>query len=351
MASIFGHSMRMALFASVPLRTLSARALSARMLSSRSVSRVDSGLRRGGQVQMDTPRAVSTHQAFDFESAAMPQPSITPLVVRKATPSDLRAYGEQIWDSIRAEAQTLASRNGLLAGYLAESVLAHETISSSLAHVLADRISGSGLDRALVAPLLLELLAEEEVARKTLADLVQVVAIDPCAPDMLTVLLHFKGFHGLQTHRVAHSLWRRGDAASRHTALLLQGRGSGVFGLDIHPQAHIGTGVFFDHATGVVVGQTASIGDFCYVLHGVTLGSTGKTVAGRRHPRIGSHVSLGAGSAILGPVTIGDHVLVGAHAIVTKAVAQGATVIGTNKVIESHEEGAEEFDWLNHWHI
>lgn len=297
------------------------------------------------------PRAEPPRLGFDFESAAMAPPAITPLLIQRASPADMRAYSAQVWKQLRAEAAALASGDALLSGYLKAAVVAHETLALSLAHVLADRLSGNGLDREHLAPLLAEHLADERVMRASLADLLQVVSLDPCTPDLLTVLLHFKGFHGLQSHRVAHALWRRGGAAARHTALLLQGRGSAAFGMDIHPQAQIGLGVFFDHASGVVVGQTASIGDFCYVLHGVTLGSTGKTINGRRHPSIRSHVSLGAGSAILGPVTIHDHALVGAHAIVSKHVQKGATVIGTNKVLAKNEADAEEFDWLTHWHI
>lgn len=297
------------------------------------------------------PKAEVTRLGFDFESAAIIQPSITPLVVKRASPTDLRAYCAQIWDQIRAEAKSLSSQNELLSGYLKGSIISHETLTHSLAHILADRLNGNGLDRAHLTPVLLEHLSDLHISRATLADLMQVVCIDPCAPDLLTVLLHFKGFHGLQSYRASHALWRRGDAVSKQIALLLQGRASAVFGMDIHPQAKIGSGVFFDHATGVVVGQTASIGDFCYVLHGVTLGSTGKTINGRRHPSVKSHVSLGAGSAILGPVTIHDHVLVGAHGIVTKDVPKSATVIGTNKVLAKEEAGAEEFDWLSHWHI
>jgi serine O-acetyltransferase len=297
------------------------------------------------------PKALSTPMAFDFESAAVLQVAITPLVVKMAAKSDLAAYSAQVWDVVRQEAETARASSPILERYLAKAVLGHESLSASMAHVLADRLSGNGIEREDLAPLLAELLAHPETARRSLADLLQVVNIDPCAPNMLTVLLHFKGFHALQSHRAAHLLWHRGDPGSKQLALLLQGRAAAVTGLDIHPQAPIGYGVFFDHGTGVVIGQTASIGDFCYILHGVTLGSTGKTVNGRRHPRIGSHVSLGAGSAVLGPVMIADHALIGAHAIVTKTVKNGATVIGTNKVLDRVEAGAEEFDWLTHWHI
>lgn len=302
--------------------------------------------------RMDAARMPKLNaEQFDFESAAMISAAVTPIVIKSAGATDLSAYGKQVWEAVHKEAGLLASKNEVLKTYLSGAVIAHESITSSLAHVLADKLSGNGILREMIEPVLAETLADPAAVRATLADLLQVVTIDPCAPDLLTVLMHFKGFHALQTHRAAHILWKRGDTASKHIALLLQGRGAAVFGVDLHPEASIGCGVFFDHASGVVIGQTASVGDFCYILHGVTLGSTGRRENGRRHPRVGSSVSIGAGASILGPIHIGNHALIGSLAIVTKTVQDGSTVVGTNKVLNKSEAGAEEFDWLNHWHI
>jgi len=160
-----------------------------------------------------------------------------------------------------------------------------------------------------------------------------VLVVDPAADGVLQPLLFFKGFHALTTYRVAHALWIKGTAASRGAALLLQSRAAELFAVDIHPAAQIGNGVMLDHATGIVIGATAILGSDVYMLHGVTLGATGKPTGGRkRHPTIGSRVVLGAGSTVLGDIRVGDGCTVGALAIVTKDVDDGSTVIGVNKI-------------------
>jgi serine O-acetyltransferase len=184
---------------------------------------------------------------------------------------------------------------------------------------------------------------EAAVRRAVVSDLIKVLVVDPAADGLLQPFLFFKGFHALSTHRVAHSLWRDGTAASRGAALMLQSRVAELFALDLHPAAQIGNGVMFDHATGIVIGSTAIVGSDVYMLHGVTLGATGKPTGGKkRHPTIGSRVVLGAGSTVLGDISVGDGCTVGAAAIVTRDVPDGATVIGVNKVVERKDVPAEE---------
>ena len=171
--------------------------------------------------------------------------------------------------------------------------------------------------------------------RSVVSDLVKVLVVDPAAEGLLQPMLFFKGFHALATHRVAHSLWLDGSVASRGAALMLQSRASELFGVDIHPGATIGNGVMLDHASGVVIGATAIVGSDVYMLHGVTLGATGKpTFGAKRHPTIGSSVILGAGAAVLSDITVADGCTVGAGAIVTKDVPPGSTVVGINKLLE-----------------
>lgn len=204
---------------------------------------------------------------------------------------------------------------------------------SALASVLAGKIAadGNGLPRSALAEELYTLLQGKREAIER--DLLVVVDSDPAAPELLTVFCHFKGFLALSTHRCASALWARKDedAAARALALLLQGRASECFQVDIHPGATMGSGIFIDHATGVVIGEQASVGDDCYILHGVTLGATGKKdkKTGRRHPVVGSKCTIGSGASVLGPITIGDGATVGANAVVTKNVDEGATVIET----------------------
>ncbi|VAI08775.1 unnamed protein product [Triticum turgidum subsp. durum] len=142
--------------------------------------------------------------------------------------------------------------------------------------------------------------------------------------EMVHCFLYYKGFLALQAHRAAHALWSEGR---RPPALLLQSRASEVFGVDIHPGARIGGGILLDHATGVVIGETAVIGDDVSILHGVTLGGTGKA-CGDRHPKVGDGVLIGAGASVLGNVRIGDGAKIGAGAVVLRDVACGTTAVG-----------------------
>ncbi|KAH8063744.1 serine O-acetyltransferase [Aureococcus anophagefferens] len=234
-----------------------------------------------------------------------------------------------------------ASASPVLAPYLARCIASRDSLADAVAGVLADRVAGGGaegLPRDELAACLRALAAS---APSLARDVAAVVDGDPAAPDALAVVLHFKGFLALAAHRAAHALWGSGD---RDVALLLQGRASALFGVDIHPAASVGAGTFIDHATGVVVGEQASLGEGCYVLHGVTLGATGKVRDGRRHPAVGAGVTLGSGASVLGPITVGDGATVGANACVTKDVEAGATVVETgylnNRVLAPRKKKA-----------
>jgi serine O-acetyltransferase len=137
-------------------------------------------------------------------------------------------------------------------------------------------------------------------------------------------LLYFKGYHALVTHRFANALFESGR---RDFALYLQSQSSRIFGIDIHPAARIGIGIMFDHGSGIVIGETASIGDNCSLLHNVTLGGTGKEV-GDRHPKIGESVMVGAGAKVLGNITVGRCSRIAAGSVVLSDVPANTTVAG-----------------------
>lgn len=147
---------------------------------------------------------------------------------------------------------------------------------------------------------------------------------DPAASSRLEVALTYPGVHALWTHRISHALWKRGV---RLPARILSSIARSTTGVDIHPGAHIGRRVFIDHATGVVIGQTTEVGEDVVIFHGVTLGGVSMT-PGKRHPTVGNHVMIGAGAKVLGPITIGDGVKVGANAVVVKDVPCGSVAIG-----------------------
>jgi serine O-acetyltransferase len=156
------------------------------------------------------------------------------------------------------------------------------------------------------------------------ADIVAVADRDPACTSYLDPLLWFKGYHALQTYRVAHWLWIHGRQALAH---YLQSRASSLFGVDIHPGAVIGKSIFIDHATGVVIGETAVVEDGVSMLHGVTLGGTGKE-RGDRHPKVRRGVLLGAGAKVLGNIEIGACAKIAAGSVVLEAVPAGCTAAG-----------------------
>src|SRR5204862_6089122 len=155
-------------------------------------------------------------------------------------------------------------------------------------------------------------------------DLKAVFERDPACRGYVQPFLFFKGFLALQTQRVAHWLWSEG----RETlAFYLQSRMSEMFQVDAHPATKIGRGVFIDHGTGIVLGETAVIGDDVSMLHGVTLGGTGAE-RGDRHPKIGKGVLLGAGAKVLGNIKVGDYAKVASGSVVLKEVPPGCTAAG-----------------------
>lgn len=176
------------------------------------------------------------------------------------------------------------------------------------------------------------------------ADIRAITERDPAATRFSEPLLYFKGFHALQTHRVAHWLWSEGR---RELALFLQSRASEVFGVDIHPAARIGKGILVDHATGVVVGETAVVEDNVSILHEVTLGGTGKD-CGDRHPKVRHGVLIGAGAKILGNVEVGEGAKIGAGSVVLEDVPAHATVAGVPAKVVGIAEGDEPARTMDH---
>ncbi|XP_074573382.1 putative serine acetyltransferase 4 [Curcuma longa] len=242
--------------------------------------------------------------------------------------TDLRHYVEvdEAWIRIQDEARSDAEEEPLLRQFYCELVLAHPTLESALAAHLAAKLAVPALlPHASVNDLLISAFCSDaEIRRAVRADLRAAVDRDPACAKMVHCFLYYKGFLALQTHRAAHRLWAEGRRAA---ALLLQSRSSEVFAVDIHPAARIGAGVLLDHATGVVFGETAVVGDDASILHGVTLGGTGKE-GGDRHPKIGDGVLIGAGTQILGNVTIGEGAKIGAGSVVLKAVPPRTTAVG-----------------------
>ncbi|MBI1340109.1 serine O-acetyltransferase [bacterium] len=230
-----------------------------------------------------------------------------------------------VWPRLRVEAKQAAENEPALASYLNATVLNHEAFSDALCYQLAQKMGGPDMNALLIREICEQAHASDPaIAAAGERDLQAVLDRDPAARSTIQPFLFFKGFLALQTHRVAHWLWGQG----RETlAFFFQSRTSELYGVDIHPAAPMGAGIMFDHATGIVIGETASVGDDCSFLHSVTLGGTGKSNADR-HPKIGRGVLLGAGAKVLGAITVGDAARVAAGSVVLNDVPPQCTVAG-----------------------
>jgi serine O-acetyltransferase len=230
-----------------------------------------------------------------------------------------------VWAGLRNEAERAAREEPALASLLNTVILSHDRLDDALSFQLSRKLG----DQELSAMSFREISDEAFAADPSLvaaaeADLRAVFERDPACKGYVQPFLFFKGFLALQSHRVAHWLWTH----SRETlALHLQSQASEVFAVDIHPAAKIGKGVFLDHGTGIVIGETAVVEDDVSMLHGVTLGGTGAQ-RGDRHPKIRKGVLLGAGAKVLGNIEIGEYAKVASGSVVLKPVPAHCTAAG-----------------------
>lgn len=241
--------------------------------------------------------------------------------------AEVKSFGsvDPVWQKVKEEAEQAVEADKVIAGLIYNSILNHQSLEESLAYHLSQRLDHSDVDASVLNRTFNEIINNDEAFRQTLRiDMAAVFERDPACNRLLEPLLYFKGFHALQTHRFAHHLWLKG---SIDFAFYLQSQSSRIFGVDIHPKAKIGSGIMFDHATALVIGETAEVGDYTSILHNVTLGGSGKET-GDRHPKIGTNVMIGAGSKILGNITVGSCARVAAGSVVLEDVPKETTVAG-----------------------
>ncbi len=232
---------------------------------------------------------------------------------------------DPVWARIRREAEEAVRREPELATFIYSTILHLDTLEAAIAYRLAERLDHPALSGELIRQAYADALKDSpSIGENFRADLMATVDRDPATHRLIEPVLYYKGFHAIQTHRLMHWLWEKGR---RDFALYLQSRASVVFQCDIHPAARIGRGIFLDHATGLVVGETAVVEDDVSMLHDVTLGGTGKEWEDR-HPKIRYGVMIGAGAKVLGNIEVGHCARIAAGSVVIKPVPNNVTVAG-----------------------
>uniref|UniRef100_A0A5B7BLF7 serine O-acetyltransferase n=1 Tax=Davidia involucrata TaxID=16924 RepID=A0A5B7BLF7_DAVIN len=233
--------------------------------------------------------------------------------------------GDPIWDAVREEAKLEAEKEPILSSFLYASILSHDCLERALGFVLANRLQNPTLLATQLMDIFCDVMMHDRgIQRSIRLDVQAFKDRDPSCLSYCSALLYLKGYHSLQTHRVAHALWNQGR---RVLALALQSRISEVFGVDIHPAAKIGEGVLLDHGTGVVIGETAVVGNRVSLMQGVTLGGTGKEI-GDRHPKVGQGALIGASATILGNIKIGEGAMIAAGSLVLRDIPPHSMVAG-----------------------
>ena len=247
------------------------------------------------------------------------------MTLKPSHPADALQSVDPVWSQVRREAEAIVQSEPAVASFVFATVLSHDRLEDAVIHRIAARLDNHVVGAELIRGAFAAALADDpslgEVIR---SDIAAFYDRDPACTRMIEPVLYFKGFHAITAHRLAHWLWGQGR---KDFALYLQSRSSEVFQTDINPAAPIGRGIFLDHATGLVVGQTAVIEDDVSILQDVTLGGTGKE-SGDRHPKVRRGALIGAGAKILGNIEIGRCSKVAAGSVVLHSVPANSTVAG-----------------------
>lgn len=232
---------------------------------------------------------------------------------------------DPVWFALRTQAAELAAEERALASFVHATVLNHTGLEDALSYHLAQKVGGNVLGPMMAREIIDEAMRRDPaIGAAVRADLQAVVERDPACHTHLQAFLFFKGFQALEAYRIAHWLWTE---KRQGMALLFQSGISERFGVDIHPAAKLGQGILIDHASGVVIGETAVVEDDVSMLHGVTLGGTGKA-GGDRHPKIRQGTLLSVGATVLGNIEVGEQARIGAGSVVLKPVPAKSTAVG-----------------------
>ncbi len=232
---------------------------------------------------------------------------------------------DEMWKKIRQTAVKSSSAEPILASFFHSIILNHDSLECSLSFLLASKLGGPAAPAMMLREVIEQAMGNDKTISISMrADLQAVLDRDSACESALEAFLFLKGFHALQSHRIAHWLWLNDR---QELALFLQNRSSEVFGVDSHPAAQIGSGIMLDHATGIVIGETAVVEDNVSIMQSVTLGGTGKETDDR-HPKIRAGVMIGPGAKILGNIEIGIGAKICAGSVVLKPVNAHTIVTG-----------------------
>lgn len=244
---------------------------------------------------------------------------------------------DPLWQRLRREAEEAYDKAPALATLFFESIINQPSFEAAVCHRVSSRLKNDVVSLPLIVQAFHRALsADPSIGCAFKADIEAVFERDPACERLIEPFLYFKGFHAIQAQRVTHWLWHNGE---RDFALYLQSRSSEVFQTDIHPAAKFGQGILLDHATGLVVGETARIEDNVSLLQDVTLGGTGKD-AGDRHPKIRRGVMIGAGAKVLGNIEVGENARIAAGSVVLRTVPPNAVVAGVPAKLVRMMQGA-----------
>ncbi len=232
---------------------------------------------------------------------------------------------QSLWKQIQQETLAIAKEEPVLASFLQVTILKHDTLLTALSFLLAEKLACETTTALTLRKVFDEAFCQAPyIEEQVNEDISALNNRDSACQGLSSAFLYYKGFHALQAWRVAHWLWQNNR---KPLALVLQNRISVTFGVDIHPAASIGKGIMFDHATGIVIGETAVVEDCVSILQSVTLGGTGKE-SGDRHPKVRRGVLIGPGAKILGNVEIGEGSKITAASVVLKDIPHHSLVAG-----------------------
>lgn len=253
---------------------------------------------------------------------------------------------DQLWSAMAEEARTFGGNEPVLASFYHANILNHDNFAAALSFHIAAKLGCDSVPAMLIRDVFHQAFERDPgIVEAAVADICAHYDRDPACDHYGMPFLYFKGFQAIQAYRIAHWLWGEGRQAM---ALFLQNRIATVFDVDIHPAAKVGSGVMVDHATGLVIGETAVVGNNVSMLHSVTLGGCGSG-SGPRHPTIGDGVLIATGAKILGNILVGEGAKIAAGSVVLESVPPHSTVAGVPaKVVGRPSEAVPALDMDQH---